>query len=129
MSPPPSSKPGLASLLSSPKTVIPVTVAVSLLMLGWAEPSLLPICQFAGVVILLATAGIVLSVWMIAPPVGVKAPGVTSAPTPAAPAPPPAARVTVEQLRQQFVKSLDAVTATTAQEVARNGTPAQTAYY
>jgi len=67
-------------------------------------PSIRFWCLFLGVVILLTTLGMAATVWVICQPADVP-------------------------LRQQFLKSLDAASASGTWENPRNGTPAQTAHY
>jgi hypothetical protein len=116
--PPQTSRTSLVALLTGPLTAIPVTVALSLLALGWAAPSIRPWCLFIGVMVLVVTLGLAFSIWLL-----------RQAPAPApAPGPGPVVQPNTARLRAQFVKAL-AATPPAGRAVARSGTPAQTAYY
>jgi len=97
----------LSSLLTSPLPVVAITAALSVLMLAWAVPSIRPWCLFLGVTIPTVTLGIVLTMWLVSP----------RAPRP------------LEDLRQQFVKSLEGTGGPQSKGNPRDGTSAQTANY
>jgi hypothetical protein len=102
------------SLMTSPVTVIALTAAATLFLVGWVTPGTIrQWCVILGVVTLLGTVGIVLTVWIIARPASSGSSG--------------ASHLTPRRLRKMFVSRLASVSARCAEEVRREATPAQSA--